>query len=640
MGSAQGNEVAFDAHVYGAPNADVQPKTQGSEADRFVYDVNTVLDTLQAQLSAGMPGLDAFATVVGQSISVRGSGFQSDFRWLGPAMRIPTEATSSDSQFAKMQAAAMPGFLSAVTSSIQATPVSLGVADTSIAFVNRRFRKRDASGNATKTRFKFLWLQDRYFKNAASAAPYSSIFRIGTVLLEADINRLIADNWKNGALDEAAVYRAFQSVRSFGRDLWSLGYGHGTSVLDLMAGAEPGGLGDDRPLYGIEFPTAVVADTSGSTFHGPMVTGLAAVSFLSQVMSPGALVMNSSISFVGGPHANKRGSQKTHPTAAALKRLVDISRSGRRDVLLTLPSGNHLQDQLFSEADSVTWVVQPDDKTGSTVEIWNTDFSDFSGGAKVTITAPGQSPVQFSRVPAIGKYVQLLDADGNEIGRLYRAHSPGFLEDHLVFAIHPTQSFDPDQPLSPAGNWLVECKPKAGGKCLFWSSRDDTLAGLPEAGRQARFRDPSYNAFDTSGDWQTSAEDDGSGVPKKGVSRAGSGSVLAYGQHGGGAKPPLVIVIGDEASRATGRSVYRFAGLEMDRLTHQKTKSHHGKGEPRAESSRALGGPQAAKRRGRGKIRWAGTSMASATEARLTADALTGVDTFVDSKSGNNFRDY
>ncbi|MEO1536331.1 MAG: hypothetical protein AAFR73_01255 [Pseudomonadota bacterium] len=623
MPHAWGNGVAFDANVIGAPIADVQPTLTTSDTDKYVFDVAAVLNTLEAELPRGANGIGKFVKAMQKAITKR-IGNPQGAQWLGPHMQAPPRRYGKDAN----------AFRQTVEAMASSIPVAMGIADTSIAFVNRRFRTLDGSGKPTKTRFKFLWLQDRYFKSPPPGSSFG-IFGTGTVLMEADINALIAKHWSGDALDEEAIYREFQSVRDFGRDLWSLSYGHGTSVLDLMAGADPGAPGSERPIYGIEFPTSVVADTSGGSFHGPMLAGLAAVSFLSSIISGGALVMNASISFVGGPHTDKRGSQRTHPTAAALKRLVDISRAGGRNVILTLPAGNHLQDKLFAEEKKVTWIVQPDDKTGSTFEIWNSGFDDFTSGT-ITLTPPGGQPTQLGQLPAIGTYAPFHDTAGREIARLYRVASPGVISDHLIFAIFPTQSFDPEQPLSPAGFWTFEIAPAGGGNCMFWSTRDDTLAGLPEAGRQARFWDEGYRKFTNQGGWDKT----GKAPPHTGINRAGSGSVLAYGKPSGGAPDPVVTVIGDEGSRATSRTVYRLAGLEMDQTQHVYPPKHHNKPEPFAESTRALGGPMAAQRNGRAKIRWAGTSMASATEARLTADAISGVDTYVPSKSGNNYREF
>ncbi|WP_413717279.1 hypothetical protein [Silicimonas sp. MF1-12-2] len=621
MTCAWGDERAFDGLLLGAPNAFLQTAGQG-RGDYNSFDVDKVLGAMEDAFAPGSvdaAGLAAFTQAVRASVAQvtgtlgrdRSDDGELPFVWLGPLLPQPGGSRGTDD-------AALWARMTGST-----CPVALGLADTSIAFANRRFRKPALTKAHDRTRFKMLWLQDRYFDPASEfhgASPYSGILGQGTLLLEDDINAVFAKHWHDGALDEEAVYREFSSVRKFGRDLWSMRAGHGTSVLDLMAGADTGEPGSERDIYAVELPTAVVADTSGGLFHGPMLHGLAVVSLFSFVMSKRApLVMNVSMSYVGGPHTGFEGSDKAHPTAKALNRLVVSSSVGTRSAHLMLPAGNNLQDRLSGTGRTATWVVPPNDRTGSTLEIWRHGFKGFSTGAKATLSlaSPGSAPVPLAALPAPGHFREFL-CDGQEIARLFRIRNDR-QADHLVLGIFPTESHDSHGQISPAGFWTVRLK---GADGQFFSSRDDTLAGLPEAGRQSWLRDESYRKFRDGGDWRRDSD-----IGRQGTRRDGSVSVLATGKlrSGRGFKAYTTLITGFEHSASEGAVPYRFAGLELGRVTHPG--KARGAPAPMAEISRALGGPLAAARMGRGTIRWAGTSMASALAARQIADDLTKVST-------------
>lgn len=613
-------DTPFDANLLGLPNMMAQPDRQ--DASVFGFDVEAAM----AALEKGLGGQDvakslaamraAITEIPPDAMTPDGAAACHDGRvlWLGPRSQPLAPFKTPGAQIAQ----AVAGLSAAPCTG----EVAMGVVDTSIAFANQRFRRIEGQGTGQRhrTRFKMLWLQDRYLKpGAACAGAHMSALGLGTLLLQDDIDALFDAHTREGILDETGVYAEFQPVRAFGRDLWSLSAGHGTMVLDLMAGAVPGTQDAERAIYGVELPTAVVADTSGALFHGPLVFGLAAIAYLSHLVQPKTpLVMNASMAFVGGPHSGKRGGRHDHPTADALARLANLAQSAcARDVRLTLPSGNHLQDRLFAEGDQVTWLVPPNDRTASSLEIWRDTFGPHDGapGMRISVKAPGCAEVTLADVPAPGTYRALV-ADGREIARLYRVAVPGVVSDHLELVAYPTHGYGGGA-LAPPGRWRVRT---GGRRALFWSLRDDTLSGLPEAGQQARLSSAGYNRFDASGDWDKTSD-----LTRDGVRRDGTLSVLATNQNA--ARGVLVTVYGTEMSRAAGPEAYRFSGLDLDSAQHlagQLGLEPEGAFAPRAEVSRALGGPLAARRMGRGTVRWAGTSMASAIAARQLADSFAG----------------
>ncbi|MCV6593316.1 MAG: hypothetical protein OIF48_10220 [Silicimonas sp.] len=480
--------------------------------------------------------------------------------------------------------------------------IALGCIDSSIAFVNTRFRRADPGGGPDRTRFEMLWIQGR----SMEAPPaYGSLLRAGTLLLRADIDALIAAHWANGALDEAAVYDQFSRPPGGETDLWSLRGGHGTVVLDLMGGC-PRDAEDDVALYGVELPVGVVRDTSGAVFHGPLTYGAAVIAAASYVLTPTAggapapLVSNASMGFLGGPQDG------THPTAAALAAITALGEGpagAARASDLNLPAGNHLQDRVAARLEGASatplrWSLPPEDRTASFLEIWNEDPTQPPGVSALTLTPPGSSGGALTPLPASGE-ISELTLGGGEVARLYN------LGTHLVLAVYPTCDFSSDTPQAPSGLWDLTLTSDA--PLRLWIARDDTLAGLTSAGRQSWLRDPAYQARDGAGDYLVE-----SAMSADGLRRDGTLSVLAT------APAPVRVVPGREAR---GSKAYRFAGLAVGAAAPPGP----GPFTPAAEVTRALGGPMGATRMGRGAMRLAGSSMASAIEARHIAETHLGL---------------
>ena len=594
---------AFGPAMLGAPFVDMQPDPATSQ-HYSLFELTageTLLSTAMSAIGGGTPPADAlvdFLHDLGDTASLIPGALPSgpDTQAVGPIFApgaFDEATTGRAAQKAALAAAVLPG----------TAKLAMGCIDTSIAFVNTRFRKSNPGGPDT-TRFEMLWVQGRALK---FPGPYSTILRAGTLLLRADIDALIAKHWSNDSLDEAAVYDEFTGPPSGETDLWSLRAGHGTTILDLMAGAPREAANSDIAIYGVELPVSVVSDTSGAVFHGPLTYGLAVIGAASYVLSRNStgdaapLVTNASMGFLGGAHDG------THPTAAALNAITTAASGpagATRSSDLTLPAGNHLQDRpharaVPSNATNLIWSMPPEDRTASFIEVWSETSGQPPDVTELTLLPPGETGGFGAAMPAPGERIHL-ETGGKRIAQLHN------LGTHLVVGIYPTSSWTAGDPQAPSGLWQLTVTGTGTTPLLIWVARDNTLAGLKSAGRQSWIRDPNYQARDGYGDYLVA-----SSMAAEGVRRDGTLSVIAT------TGAPVTVVSGRENY---GTKPYRLAGLPIGQAAPPMPAPFA----PAAEVSRSLGGPMSTTRHGRGAVRMAGTSMASAIMARHIGEGITG----------------
>ena len=445
-------EAAFTPAMLGASFVTMQPEpTAGLRYSLFeLAEPHALLTTAMSAIGGGAAPVAALADFVhdlGDALSLTNwplpGGAGTDLQAVGPIF-TPEAFDDTANGRASMKAA-----LETALTPRGDAKVAMGVIDTSIAFVNARFRKVDPGGGPDRTRFEMLWIQGRA---ARTPGPYASILRAGTLLLRQDIDALIAKHWKNGRLDEAGVYAEFTRPPTGHSDLWSMRGGHGTTVLDLMAGARREDGNDDAPIYGVELPVTVVSDTSGAVFHGPLTFGLGLIGLASYALSRTAggdaapLVANASMGFLGGPHDG------SHPTAATLNAVASASKgpaSALRDVDLTLPVGNHLQDRIHARAipaseTTLTWSLPPEDRTASFVEIWSETPGQPPDVTELTLTPPGETGGVASALPAAGERIHL-EVGGKRLGQLHN------LGTHLIVGVYATSDWTPGAPEAPGG---------------------------------------------------------------------------------------------------------------------------------------------------------------------------------------------
>ena len=99
---------------------------------------------------------------------------------------------------------------------------------------------------------------------------------LGTELIAADIKAAMDAAKFNGIIDELAVYRAKGGL-NFSMDVRKAVVqrrSHGTHVLDLAAGEEPGAAGTGRPIVAVQMPARAVEDSTGVSLLPFKILGL------------------------------------------------------------------------------------------------------------------------------------------------------------------------------------------------------------------------------------------------------------------------------------------------------------------------------------------------------------------------------
>ena len=215
---------------------------------------------------------------------------------------------------------------------------------------------------------------------------------------------------------------------------------------------------------------------------------------------PMPLIVNFSYGILAGP---KDG---WHILEREIDRLVR-HRNETVPTVVVLPAGNAYRSRTTAKmrlppgvTDYLDWVVLPDDKTASFVEIW----SDGSGSDR----NPGQLAVTLSPPDDIAWGVvseptqaRLLTRAGWPIAGLYHdaVKGPaGGSRTRITLAINPTRTLAGVQGSAPAGSWRISVKNTSPRELevALYVQRDDTPAGYRLKGRQSYFDHPSAYEHD------------------------------------------------------------------------------------------------------------------------------------------------
>ena len=249
--------------------------------------------------------------------------------------------------------------------------IVVGIIDDGIAFGHERFR--DGTG---ATRIEFVWVQD-------GDPPSPPEFGYGHELNKAAITgpgQLVDQCTHAGFFDEEEFYRLAQ-VGDFTRPdhkpvTWRAA--HGTAVLDLATGADPGA-SPSWPIVCVQLPVSTTATTSGALLAGPVVDGIWYILLrslaIARSMGSAALpvVINLSYGFTAGPHDG------THHIERAIDALVEFWQLFFNvEVNVVIASGNDHLSRVYAQAgfqapsDVVTLPLRilPEDLTPSYVEVW------------------------------------------------------------------------------------------------------------------------------------------------------------------------------------------------------------------------------------------------------------------------------
>ncbi|MEM0900078.1 MAG: hypothetical protein AAGI92_09035 [Pseudomonadota bacterium] len=278
-------------------------------------------------------------------------------------------------------------------------------------------------------------------------------------------------------------------------------------------------------MFGVQLPSSVTEDTSSQNLATYALEGLRQIMDWADAHAkrnntlPIPLIVNFSYGFQAGPKDGRSYIE------SEIDRLVN-AREGH--TVVVLPAGNSFEDRTSAymilnkdDEESLSWVVQPDDKTESFVEIWFpiTEHEEASLDVELTIKPPvGES---FTLRTERGPSAHVLPApNGAPIAGIYYnlTYSDALQDEttpkrpNILLAVNRTNARDAlsgSVTAAPAGRWELTLKNKRTETLeATWSvQRDDTLSGYRASGRQSFFdrRDASDRSGKTA-DYSALAE--------------------------------------------------------------------------------------------------------------------------------------
>lgn len=368
-------------------------------------------------------------------------------------------------------------------SGIAADDNIVAIIDTDIAFANARFRKSIA-----QTRIGAYWDQD------ASSGVASPLF-LGRAIKASDIDTLLATFNQDGNVDEHALYAQYfsenYSPKSYHRLPTRLG--HGTHVLDVMAGGDV----SDSTIIAVDLRSEAVDATQGN-FIFPWVA--MALLWIAGLTSSGKV-----------PHINYSfgGLAGRHDGKGPLEILLDFYLQSSRASAITIPAGNFFDTEThasFHGSDlqsgkTLGWRVQPDDGTSNALEVWLPECDKDDPQISLTLKTPGGGFSLTVTDADLGTYRELRDRD-IVLARVYIqcVSILGILDRRARIAIYTRHTaidrdyYDmhggrPDL----AGLWeisLTALSLEDDEKVEIWIERDDALGLAKSGARQSYFDAP------------------------------------------------------------------------------------------------------------------------------------------------------
>lgn len=483
--------------------------------------------------------------------------------------------------------------------------VVMAVIDDGIAFAHARLR------TSAGTRVAHFWNMNLW----SGFGPISP-GKISGELDRAEIDGLLGGSVRGGAIDEDEVYRKAGLVdfRDPRHKAAALRVAHGAHVTDLAAGYDPDEEMDARPVIAVQLPTLAVERTVGKLLDTYIFLAVWFALARAKQMAGGGqalpLVINTSFGYVAGAHDGK----------APLERALDAviaAHEGR--VQIVLPAGNAQLSRCHAEIDltcnekvEFDWIVQPDDRTVSVVEVWlpasEDPHADPFERIEMRVTQPDGTETAIAETLFAAKDIE---HRSRWVGRMSLVQRGFDGRRMLRLQILPTARPEPDpRALAPAGRWQLAFsrgKEPLEGSAHAWSERDDRLYGYPQRGRQAYFDHATYQRHDARG----FVVADDPAAPKGPVRRA---SLLNSFASGAG------VITAGGYSEDDGRVADYSAGgpntpAEAD-----------GRRKPDvllpSDGSRVLYGVLAAGARSAGRVALDGTSVAAPQLARHIAERL------------------
>ncbi|MEM9314773.1 MAG: hypothetical protein AAGA95_09110, partial [Pseudomonadota bacterium] len=429
--------------------------------------------------------------------------------------------------FESIARSAQPSIVPPITEEPGVPIVAMGIVDDAIAFAHDRFHDAPES-----TRILNFWAQN-YDERDGSGRPEPPY---GLALTKPEIDDLLHRANQNGWSDRRLYSEAGALDLSDPNGYAPLArrLGHGTHVLDLAAG----GSRINRPIFAVQLRAEASEDTSGTTLAAYLIHGVFQLfrwadsygKTSTNPANPLPIIINFSYGILAGL---KDGSH-------IIEQLLDLMIEGRRTVgwqtELVLPAGNSYRSRTTgrltlgpSETQTLDWLIQPDDRTASFVEIWAREPGHTSP-FRVTLIAPGGGghPLE---APAFGDVAVLLE-HRHPIAAAYSdryADAAGQNAYRVLLAVAPTRL--PNEgvvnwPPAPCGRWSIKVE-NTGGAVLnvdVHIQRDDTPVGFPRAGRQSRLdHESSYDRDDDRRDWR--------GLGHGPIRHENTVSAISTGQH-------------------------------------------------------------------------------------------------------------
>ena len=397
----------------------------------------------------------------------------------------------------------MPGNLPEIF--VEDGSVVTAVIDNGIAFGHELFRKTDPNAS----RVSFAWIMDAKPRTGSLVVPQ------GHALARSEIDGLLAANTASGLLDENRFYSQCGLIDYSwpGLKPAAMRVSHGTHVMGLAAGYQPGTKDNTRPIICVQLPTDLTMDVSGAQILPALGRAIDFIKIHAERFRLDTdhgkripLVVNFSFGNFAGPHDG----------TGLIEAKIDheLHSTTQREIQVALPAGNgnlartHAEIT-FTDEDtgnvrpaSLDWRIQPDDRSASYVEIWMPPKENPDNLVRVRVTPPvGPRSTPVSTVP--GETAILHSGDNVEFGRILYTppHAPTW-RGCIVVGVHPTFHHDVTDDLAPSGVWKIEIENVAlteTDRIQVWIRRDETLPGFPALGRQSYFDNDDYQRFDSFG---------------------------------------------------------------------------------------------------------------------------------------------
>jgi hypothetical protein len=306
-------------------------------------------------------------------------------------------------------------------------------------------------------------------------------------------------------VDEDQVYRATGHLR-FGDSVYrsvALRSSHGAHVTDLACGADEASATQSNPLVLVQLPSAVTADTSGSSLHNHLLDALRYIIGRADDVAVRCdsgrlpLVVNLSYGMTAGPHDG--GSI----IEAAIDELIALRDSPQAPFAVVLPAGNsrltrcHANIALAAQAEqTLRWRILPDDRTPSHLEIWLPSAG--RPDVAVRIGPPGGATSPWIRRGQTWAW----EVAGRCLCHVayVDARARGATRDMLLVSVAETAAPEGETHVAPMGTWEIAVRNLGDATTVdAWVQRDDTPFGYPVRGRQSRFDDAAYAYRDGAG---------------------------------------------------------------------------------------------------------------------------------------------